>query len=81
MKHQAGDSDRLPGPLALTLPLIGIKFGGINNHLPPTNETRTAQSASTNFPTCTDPVKLVIEDGGNPCAVGECSSRPTRSTV
>lgn len=62
------------GLLALTLPLIGIKFGGINEtYLPPANETRTAQERfDENFPTMrTDPVKLVIEDGGNPRAVGE----------
>ncbi|MFC3850620.1 MMPL family transporter [Corynebacterium hansenii] len=62
------------GLLALTLPLIGIKFGGINEtYLPPANETRVAQERfDANFPTMrTDPVKLVIEDGGNPRAVGE----------
>ena len=62
------------GLLALTLPLVGIKFGGINEtYLPPTNETRTAQERfDENFPTMrTDPVKLVIQDGGNPRAVGE----------
>ncbi|UBI02270.1 MMPL family transporter [Corynebacterium freneyi] len=66
------------GLLALTLPLIGIKFGGINEtYLPPANETRTAQERfDENFPTMrTDPVKLVIEDGGNPRAVGEIYQR------
>lgn len=62
------------GLVALTLPLIGIKFGGINEtYLPPANETRVAQERfDEQFPTMrTDPVKLVIEDGGNPRAVGE----------
>nr|WP_295627747.1 MMPL family transporter [uncultured Corynebacterium sp.] len=62
------------GLIALTLPLVGIKFGGINEtYLPPANDTRTAQERfDEEFPTMrTDPVKLVIEDGGNPRAVGE----------
>lgn len=62
------------GLIALTLPLVGIKFGGINEtYLPPANETRAAQERFDElFPTMrTDPVKLLIEDGGNPRAVGE----------
>src|SRR5699024_6484198 len=52
------------GLIALTLPLVGIKFGGINEtYLPPQNDTRVAQERFDElFPTMrTDPVKLVID--------------------
>ncbi|WP_312979125.1 MMPL family transporter [Corynebacterium sp.] len=58
--------------ILLTLPLSGVKFGGINEtYLPPDNTTRVAQSHfDENFPEFrTDPVKLVIE--GDNSAVGE----------
>ena len=51
------------GLLALTAPLVGVKFGGINEtYLPPGNETRQAQEAfDTTFPQLrTDPVKIVV---------------------
>lgn len=61
--------------LALTLPLAGVKFGGINEtFLPPDNPTRTAQADfDTAFPTLrTDPVKLLVkQDDGGSTAVGE----------
>ncbi|MEL4175549.1 MMPL family transporter [Corynebacterium bovis] len=50
--------------LALTAPLAGIRFGGINeSYLPPQQQTRVAQDHfNDRFPTFrTDPVKLVIE--------------------
>ncbi|WP_145942308.1 MMPL family transporter [Corynebacterium glyciniphilum] len=58
--------------ILLTIPLSGVKFGGINEtYLPPDNTTRVAQSHfDENFPEFrTDPVKLVIE--GDNSAVGE----------
>lgn len=64
--------------LGLSLPLFGIRFGGINEtYLPPANETRVAQERFDElFPTMrTDPVKLVIRDGGDPRAVGEIYRR------
>ena len=62
------------GLIALTLPLVGIKFGGINEtYLPPQNDTRVAQERFDElFPTMrTDPVKLVIDAPGNSAAVGQ----------
>ena len=53
------------GLLLLTLPLTGIRFGGINEtYLPPDNETRVAQdSFNETFPTFrTEPIKLVVTD-------------------
>ncbi|GAA4789989.1 MMPL family transporter [Corynebacterium canis] len=46
----------------LTLPLFGVKFGGINEtYLPPSNEVRVAQEKfDENFPIRTEPIKLVI---------------------
>ncbi|MDN5682388.1 MMPL family transporter [Corynebacterium glyciniphilum] len=58
--------------ILLTIPLSGVKFGGINEtYLPPDNTTRVAQAHfDENFPEFrTDPVKLVIE--GDNTAVGE----------
>lgn len=51
--------------IALTLPLTGIKFGGINEtYLPPNNDTRMAQDEfNENFPAFrTEPIKLVVTD-------------------
>nr|WP_242517009.1 MMPL family transporter [Corynebacterium mendelii] len=53
------------GLVALTLPLVGITFGGINEtYLPPGQATRTAQADFDEaFPQFrTDPVKLVVTD-------------------
>lgn len=58
--------------ILLTIPLSGVKFGGINEtYLPPDNTTRVAQSHfDENFPEFrTDPVKLIIE--GDNSTVGE----------
>ncbi|MCJ7857172.1 MMPL family transporter [Corynebacterium kalidii] len=58
--------------ILLTIPLSGVKFGGINEtYLPPDNSTRVAQSHfDEDFPEFrTDPVKLVVE--GDNAAVGE----------
>ncbi|AGP29873.1 MMPL family transporter [Corynebacterium terpenotabidum] len=61
--------------IALTIPLGGVKFGGINEtFLPPDDATRVAQGHfDEKFPTLrTDPVKLVIdEDDGGSSVVGE----------
>ncbi|MGV0408883.1 MMPL family transporter [Corynebacterium resistens] len=60
------------GLLALTVPIAGIKLGGINEtYLPPSNETRVAQSHfDEQFPQFrTDPIKLVIKGDG--AAVGQ----------
>ncbi|RAV34328.1 MMPL family transporter [Corynebacterium heidelbergense] len=59
------------GLIALTLPIAGIKFGGINEtYLPPKEPTRVAQAHfNETFPQFrTDPVKLVIT--GSQSAVG-----------
>ena len=56
------------GLLALTLPVLGVSFGGINEtYLPPDNETRTAQvEFNEQFPSFrTEPVKLVVENADN----------------
>ncbi|MBV7296058.1 MMPL family transporter [Corynebacterium sp. TAE3-ERU12] len=58
--------------MALTAPLFWVRFGGINEtYLPPQNETRVAQERFDDlFPTMrTNPVKLVIDDGGDPSVI------------
>lgn len=60
--------------LALTLPMAGIRFGGINEtYLPPDEPARVAQERFDElFPAMrTDPVKLVIDAPGDPAAVGQ----------
>ena len=54
--------------LLLTLPIVGITFGGINeSYLPPSNQVRQAQDEfNETFPAYrTDPVKLVVEGADN----------------
>ena len=54
--------------LLLTVPIVGISFGGINEtYLPPTQETRQAQDEfNEEFPAFrTDPVKLVVAGANN----------------
>lgn len=54
--------------IALTLPILNISFGGINeSYLPPTQETRVAQDKfNEEFPNFrTEPVKLVVENASN----------------
>ncbi len=54
--------------IALTVPLAGVKFGGINEtYLPPTNDTRAAQEDfDDSFATFrTEPVKLVVTGANN----------------
>lgn len=54
--------------LGLTLPLAGVKFGGINEtYLPPNNTVRAAQASfDENFPHFrTEPIKLVITGATN----------------
>ena len=54
--------------LLLTLPIVGITFGGINEtYLPPANQVRQAQDEfNETFPAYrTDPVKLVVEGADN----------------
>ncbi|MEX3504336.1 MMPL family transporter [Corynebacterium sp. LK2510] len=54
--------------IALTIPMVGITFGGINeSYLPPSQETRQAQDAfNETFPAFrTDPVKLVVTGANN----------------
>ncbi|MCQ4618930.1 MMPL family transporter [Corynebacterium sp. CCUG 59401] len=56
------------GLLLLTLPMVGITFGGINeSYLPPSNEVRQAQDEfNEEFPAFrTDPVKLVVAGASN----------------
>ncbi|GGG79634.1 MMPL family transporter [Corynebacterium pelargi] len=56
------------GLLALTAPLFGIKFGGINEtYLPPNNQVRETQERfDDTFPTLrTDPIKLVVRGADN----------------
>jgi RND superfamily putative drug exporter len=60
--------------LLLTIPLGGVKFGGINEtFLPPDDTTRVAQNHfDGNFPELrTDPVKLVIRQDDGASAVGQ----------
>ncbi|WP_291313932.1 MMPL family transporter [Corynebacterium sp. UBA2622] len=54
--------------ILLTVPIIGITFGGINeSYLPPSQETRQAQDEfNESFPAFrTDPVKLVVKGADN----------------
>ena len=54
--------------IALTLPLVGVAFGGINEgYLPPDQETRQAQDEfNEKFPGFrTEPVKLVVDGADN----------------
>ena len=54
--------------LLLTIPVVGITFGGINeSYLPPTQQTRQAQDDfNSAFPAFrTDPVKLVVTGADN----------------
>ena len=54
--------------LLLTLPIVGITFGGINeSYLPPANQVRQAQDDfNETFPAFrTDPIKLVVENATN----------------
>lgn len=54
--------------IALTLPVLGVKFGGINEtYLPPQHETRMAQDEfNEQFPSFrTEPVKLVVTNATN----------------
>ncbi|QPK83122.1 MMPL family transporter [Corynebacterium qintianiae] len=54
--------------ILLTVPVIGITFGGINeSYLPPSQETRQAQdNFNSSFPAFrTDPVKLVVTGADN----------------
>ena len=64
MKHAKLVTVAVAGLLiALTLPLTGVKFGGINEtYLPPTNDVRVAQDDfNETFPAFrTEPVKLVV---------------------
>ena len=54
--------------IALTLPVLGVKFGGINEtYLPPDQEVRVAQDQfNEEFPAFrTEPVKLVVKNATN----------------
>ncbi|QMV84437.1 MMPL family transporter [Corynebacterium hindlerae] len=54
--------------LGLTIPLTGVKFGGINEtYLPPSDEVRAAQSTfDSSFPDFrTEPIKLVVTEADN----------------
>ena len=54
--------------IALTIPIVNISFGGINEtYLPPTQETRVAQDKfNEEFPSFrTEPVKLVVDNASN----------------
>lgn len=58
--------------VALTIPMVGISFGGINeSYLPPNQETRQAQDTfNETFPAFrTDPVKLVVTGADNAALV------------
>ncbi|MEK0088098.1 MMPL family transporter [Corynebacterium sp. KPL4072] len=69
MRHARGLTIAVYGLLiALTLPIMSITFGGINeSYLPPNQETRVAQDRfNEEFPTFrTEPVKLVVENASN----------------
>ena len=69
MRHARGLTIAVRGLLiALTLPIMSITFGGINeSYLPPNQETRVAQDRfNEEFPTFrTEPVKLVVENASN----------------
>lgn len=54
--------------LALTIPLLGVSFGGVNEtYLPPSHETRQAQDRfNEEFPEHrTEPIKLVVKGADN----------------
>ncbi|MGV0350536.1 MMPL family transporter [Corynebacterium guaraldiae] len=54
--------------IALTLPVLGVKFGGINEtYLPPNQDARVAQDQfNEQFPSFrTEPVKLVVKNATN----------------
>lgn len=54
--------------IALTIPLAGVKFGGLNEtYLPPNNDVRLAQNTfDENFPQFrTEPIKLVVANATN----------------
>ena len=56
------------GLIALTVPLVGVKFGGINEtYLPPNNDVRQAQNLfDAEFPEFrTEPIKLVVTNASN----------------
>ena len=69
MRHARGLTIAVCGLLiALTLPIMSITFGGINeSYLPPNQATRVAQDKfNEEFPTFrTEPVKLVVENASN----------------
>jgi len=69
MRHARGLTIAVCGLLiALTLPIMSITFGGINeSYLPPNQETRVAQDRfNEEFTTFrTEPVKLVVENASN----------------
>lgn len=69
MRHARGLTIAVCGLLiALTLPIMSITFGGINeSYLPPNQETRVAHDRfNEEFPTFrTEPVKLVVENASN----------------
>lgn len=69
MRHARGLTIAVCGLLiALTLPIMSITFGGINeSYLPPNQETRVAQDRfNEEFPTFrTEPVKLVVKNASN----------------
>ena len=69
MRHARGLTIAVCGLLiALTLPIMSITFGGINeSYLPPDQDTRVAQDKfNEEFPTFrTEPVKLVVENASN----------------
>lgn len=69
IKHSVWVTVALVGALlALTLPLAGVKFGGINEtYLPPQQKVRVAQQTfDENFPEYrTEPIKLVVTGADN----------------
>ena len=69
MRHARGLTIAVCGLLiALTLPVMSITFGGINeSYLPPDQDTRVAQDKfNEEFPAFrTEPVKLVVENASN----------------
>ena len=69
MRHARGLTIAVCGLLiALTLPIMSITFGGINeSYLPPDQDTRVAQDKfNEEFPAFrTEPVKLVVENASN----------------
>ncbi|SDS81457.1 MMPL family transporter [Corynebacterium timonense] len=69
MRHAKGVAVGVSALLiALTIPMVGISFGGINeSYLPPDQETRQAQDTfNETFPAFrTDPIKLVVTGADN----------------